>query len=159
MGFRGEISQVLTRKIITSSIAGSLFAILLGLFVPNPFGEDISSIGVYFQGFVISVPVYLMYSFPVILLYGTITSTISDYVARVISNYTNRNFKLYFSIILHILFGLILLWYSLLASFLYFITDYILSKRGTYKWNNALKSIGIPALVWILFMWSVYIIG
>ncbi|MFD2762482.1 hypothetical protein [Lentibacillus juripiscarius] len=158
MSFKKEISQILSRKIISATISGSLFAILLGLFIPNPFGGDINSVGEYFQAFVLSVPMYLIYSLPVILLYGTITSTISDYIARLTSNYTSENLKIYFSIALHIIFGLILLWYSLLASFLYFITDYILRKRNIHKWNNALKSLGIPILVWIVFMGSVYII-
>ncbi|WP_200411171.1 hypothetical protein [Virgibacillus salexigens] len=157
MNFKSEISQILSRKIISATISGSLFAIFLGLFVPNPFGGDISSVGEYLQAFVLSVPIYLMYSLPVILLYGTITSTISDYIARLISNYTSKNLKIYFSMTLHIIFGLIILWYSLLASFLYFITDYILSKKDICKWNNALKSLVIPILVWIVFMGSVYI--
>src|SRR5690625_4570575 len=158
VNFKSDISPILSRKVISASISGSLFAILLGLFVPDPFGVGISSFGEYIQDFVIAVPAYLMYSFPVILLYGTITSTISDYIANFISNYTKKSPRIYLSFVLHIIFGLILLWYSLLASIIYFITDYILIKKDIYKWNNALKSLGIPILVWIIFMGIVYII-
>ncbi|GAA0415987.1 hypothetical protein GCM10008934_03740 [Virgibacillus salarius] len=157
MSFKSEISQLVCRKIISATISGSLFAIILGLFVPHPFGEEISSVAEYLQAFVLAVPVYLIYSFPIILLYGTVTSIVSDYISNLISNYTSKNLNIFFTITLHILFGLVLLWYSLLASILYFITDYILSKKDTYKWNNALKSLGTPIIVWIVFMSSVYI--
>jgi len=158
VGFKNEISPILSRKVISAAISGSIFAILLGLFVPDPFGVGINSVGEYIQDFVIAVPAYLMYSFPVILLYGSITSTISDYIAHFISNYTKKIPRIYLSFALHIIFGLILLWYSLLASIIYFITDYMLIKKDIYKWNNAFKSLGIPTLVWIIFMGIVYII-
>src|SRR5699024_4343588 len=104
-------------------------------------------------------PVYLMYSFPVILIYGTATSTISDYLSRLILKDTNKKIRMYISLILHVLFGLVLLWYSLIASLLFFITDYILSRKAIYKWMLALKSLIIPILVWIIFMGCVYIMA
>ena len=158
MRFKNEISPILSRKIISGSISGTLFAILLGLFMPDPFDMGTSSVGEYIQEFLISVPGYIIYSFPVILVYGTLTSTISDYIARFMSNRINKRFKTYFSFILHVLFGLILLWYSLLASILFFITDTILMKKNIYKWKNALVSLGIPFLVLIIFMLSLRMI-
>lgn len=156
MVVKQELSQLYSRKVIAASISGSLFAILLGLFVPNPFGEKVGTVGEYIRAFFYTVPVYLLYSFPV-LLYGTITSTLSDFIAGFISNKRSKRLKIYFSFILHILFGLILLWYSLAASILFFITDYMLSRKNIQNWKSAFKSLGIPILVWIAFMGSVYI--
>ncbi|UOQ84724.1 hypothetical protein [Gracilibacillus salinarum] len=153
-----ELSDLLSRKVIAATISGSLFAILLGLAVPNPFSE-ITSVGQYFQNVAIAVRVYLMYGFPVILLYATITSTISDYIAHWLAVHTKGNLKIYFSLTFHVLFGLILLWYSLFASILYFITDYVLMKKNIYKWNSALKSFWIPVFVWGVFVVITYVIG
>lgn len=130
---------------------------MLGLFIRDPFDMGISSIGEYIEGFLVGVPGYLMYSFPVILLYGTITSTISEYLARFISDHTKKGLDFYFSFALHVLFGLVLLWFSLLASILYFVTDYILIKKNIYNWKNALVSLGIPILVMFIFMGSISI--
>lgn len=158
MSCKDGISSILSRKVISASISGSLFAILLGLFMPDPFGLGISSIDEYVQEVIIAIPAYLIYSFPVILLYGTITSTISDYLAHFISHYTNKKgLKIYLSLTLHMLFGLILLWYSLVASILFFVIDYILTKKHIDKWNNALKSLAIPILVWVIFLGCVHI--
>lgn len=157
MSFKRELSFILSRKIISASFSGSIFAILLGLFAPDPFDAGIHSFSEYMEAFILVVPAYLMYSFPVILLYGTVTSTISDYLARFLSNYTKTNLEIYFSLTLHIIFGFILLWYSLLASFLFFITDYFLSKKDINKWNNSLKSFAVPILVWVLCIGSLHI--
>ncbi|MGG0642562.1 hypothetical protein ABE021_01285 [Sporosarcina gallistercoris] len=158
MSFQSEISPILSRKIISASISGTTFAIVLGLFIPDPFDVGIRSLGEYIRELQISVPGYLIYSFPVILLYGTIASMISDYIACFISNHTHKSLEIYFSFALHVLFGLVLLWYSLLASILYFITDYILIKKNIYKWSNALLSLGIPLVVLILFFGSIHIV-
>ncbi|MDL4840214.1 hypothetical protein [Aquibacillus rhizosphaerae] len=157
MSFKDEINDKLSRKVMSAAISGTLFAVLLGLIVPNPFGEEINSIWEYFHGFILSTPIYLLYSIPVIFVYGILTSMISEYIGRLISNYTSKKLEIYISIVLHLLFGLILLWYSLLASFLFFTTDYILSHKNIGKWKNAFKSLGIPILVFILFMGGVYI--
>lgn len=158
MSFKSEISPILSRKIVSASISSSIFAILLGLFIPDPFDMGISSVGEYIQDLLVVVPGYLIYSFPVILLYGTIASTISEYLARSISNHTKKGLEFYLSFVIHILFGLVLLWYSLLASILYFVTDYILMKKNIYKWKNALVSLWIPFLVLIIFMGSISIV-
>lgn len=153
------VSAVILRKIISASVSGSLYAILLGLIVPNPFGEDISSITDYLFAFIIATPVYLIYSFPVILIYGVLTSIISDKASNLISRKTtNEKFEVIISGILHVLFGLILLPYSLGAAILFFITDRLLQKiNDKYNWLNSVKSLAIPCAVWLSFMGMVYL--
>ena len=153
------MSAVILRKIISASVSGSLFAILLGLIVPNPFGKDISSITDYLFAFIIATPVYLMYSFPVILIYGVLTSIISDKTSKLISRKTNNGkIEVIISGIFHVLFGLILLPYSLGAAILFFITDKLL-KKGNYifNWLHSVKSLAIPCAVWLSFMGMVYL--
>ncbi|MCM3587813.1 hypothetical protein M3182_18975 [Mesobacillus maritimus] len=154
-----EVNKILSRKIISASISGSLFAILLGLIVPNPFGEAITSISDYLFAVVLTTPLYLMYSFPAILIYGVLTSIISDKVSQMISTKIgNEKSEIIISAILHGVFGLILLLYSLGASMLFFITDRLLQKKNNnYKWFLAIKSLAIPLAVWLIFMGIVYL--
>ncbi|WP_404357345.1 hypothetical protein LG291_03040 [Cytobacillus firmus] len=148
---------MLTRKIIAASITGSLFAVMLGLIAANPFAGEVNSAGEYFQGVMMSIPFYLLYSFPVILVYGTVTSVISDCIALFISNYTNRKLEFYISLLLHLLFGLILLGLSLAAAVLFFIADIVLCRKQIGGWRNALRSLGLPVFIWIVLMGGVYL--
>lgn len=154
-----EVSKIISRKIISASVSGSMFAILLGLIVPNPFGETISSIPNYLFAVALSTPVYLMYSFPAILIYGVLTSIISDKVSQFISTkMKNENSEIVISGILHAVFGLILLLYSLGASLLFFITDRVLQKKNKdFNPLQAIKSFAIPLAVWLIFMGIVYL--
>jgi hypothetical protein len=154
-----EVNKIVSRKIISASVSGSLFAILLGLIVPNPFGETISSLSNYFFAVVLTTPVYLMYSFPAILIYGVVTSILSDKVSQLISTkLENEKSEIIISGILHAVFGLILLLYSLGASMLFFITDRVLQKKNKdYKLLQAIKSFAIPLAVWLVFMGIVYL--
>jgi len=154
-----EVNKILSRKIISASISGSLFAILLGLIVPNPFGDAITSISDYLFAVVLTTPLYLLYSFPAILIYGVLTSIISDKVSQMISTKIgNEKSEVIISGILHGIFGLILLLYSLGASMLFFITDRLLQKKNNnYKWFQAIKSLAIPLAVWLIFMGIVYL--
>lgn len=154
-----EVNKIISRKIISASVTGSLFAILLGLIMPNPFGETITSIPNYLFAVVLATPVYLMYSFPAILIYGVLTSVISDKVSLIISTKTgNEKTEIIFSGVLHLVFGLILLLYSLGASMLFFITDRVLQKKSNeYKPLQAIKSFAIPIAVWVIFMGIVYL--
>lgn len=43
-----EGNKIISRKIISASISSSIFAILLGLIMPNPFREDISSLTIIY---------------------------------------------------------------------------------------------------------------
>ncbi|UYG97563.1 hypothetical protein [Cytobacillus firmus] len=148
---------MLTRKIIAASITGSLFAVMLGLIAADPFAGEVNSAGEYFQGVMMSIPFYLLYSFPVILVYGTVTSVISDCIALFISNYTNRKLEFYISLLLHLLFGLILLGLSLAAAVLFFVADIVLRRKQIGGWRNALKSLCLPVFIWVVFMGGVYL--
>ncbi|MCM3768311.1 hypothetical protein [Neobacillus niacini] len=123
------MDKIISRKIISASVSDSLFSILLGLIVPNPFGEAITSVPNYLFAVVLSTPVYLMYSFPAILIYGVLTSIISDKIGQFVSiKIENGKSEIIMSGILHIVFGLVMLFYSLGASILFFITDRVLQK-------------------------------
>ena len=150
---------MIARKVISASVSGSLFAILLGLIVPNPFGETISSISNYLFSVVLSVPLYMMYSFPVILVYGVFASIISDKAGEFISTKTeNKKSEIIISGVLHVIFGLILLLYSLGASILFFIADRVLQKDNkVYKWSQAIKSLAIPLTIWLICMGIIWL--
>ncbi|WP_042355648.1 hypothetical protein [Bacillus rubiinfantis] len=149
-----EVNKIISRKIISASISGSLFAILLGIIVPNPFGDTVTSIHNYLLAVVLAIPVYLLYSFPVILIYGVLTSIISDKVSQIIaSKLGNEKYEIVFSGILHVIFGLILLVHSLGASMFFFITDRLLQKKNKdYQLLQAVSSLAIPLAVWLIFM-------
>ena len=150
---------MLSRKIISASVAGSLFAILLGFIAPNPFGEQVVAERNYFYSASTIVSIYMMYSFPVILLYGVLTSIISDKVAEFMSKQSgNKNIEIIVSGVLHIVFGLVFLPFSLGASILFFVTDRLLQKqRKNYHWLQAIKSLVIPLTIWIISWGIVWI--
>lgn len=79
-----NLVRILPRKIITTMIASSLFAIIFGMIAVNPFDQPFYSVLDYLNGMMTAIPAYLLFSFPVILVYGTITSLVSDYVANLI---------------------------------------------------------------------------
>ncbi|MBO0992225.1 hypothetical protein [Bacillus sp. SD088] len=139
---------MLARKIITATISGTLFALLLGFISPNPFGDSGQN---YFYTTITVVNVYLLYSFPVILFYGVLTSIASDKIAEFLVKKSGNNKKeMLLSGILHIIFGLVLLPFSLGAAILFFVTDRLLQKRKkSFHWLQTLKSFAIPAFVWI----------
>lgn len=146
---------ILSRKIVAASLSGTIFAIILGFFIPDPFGdESFNSFLSYVFASIGIIPVYMMYSFPAILIYGVLTSVVSDKVGEFISiKSSNKNAEIIISAALHMIFGLILLWFSLGAAVLYFITDRILKRRNEkIKWYNALNSLAIPFLTWIVTM-------
>jgi magnesium-transporting ATPase (P-type) len=151
---RGRVEKILPRKIVAASISGSIFAVIFG-FVFHSLGEESS------QGYLVSaitvIPFYMMYSFPVILIYGVCTSIISDKFGEFISK-ENKRTEWVVSAILHILFGLILKWISLGASFLFFITDRLLRRRKPhYLWAQALKSLCIPIGIWLVCMCLIWV--
>lgn len=152
------------RKVIAASLSGSIFAILFGLFVPDPTSSPANSIWQYISSVLISIPVYLMYSFPFILIYGGITSLLSEIISRRMTK--NQKAEFVVSSVLHLAFGssffLIFNPYagllSLAAAFLFFVTDrYLQNKRASYRLTQALMSLEIPIGVWILFMGLVYL--
>lgn len=150
---RGRVNEILPRKIIAASISGSFFAVIFG-FIFNTIGEGGS------QGYLVSamtsIPFYMMYSFPVILIYGVSTSMVSDKIGEILSK-QNKKTEWVISAGFHILFGLILKWVSLGASFLFFITDRLLRRRKPYyTWGHALKSLCIPIGVWLVCMGMIW---
>ncbi|MEH7386410.1 hypothetical protein V7147_13535 [Bacillus sp. JJ1521] len=153
MTFIKRTNHVLPRKLLSASITGGLFAVIFGLFVPNPFGSEVNSINEYLWSFTTSVPIYLMYSFPVIFVYGTITSIISDFISESITKNWMKRSEPYLSIVFHLLFGSILKWVSLSIALLYFVTDRLLrKKKNRYTWSQAFMGFAIPIIIWILFM-------
>ncbi|WP_244504242.1 hypothetical protein [Salibacterium halotolerans] len=151
------MNKIISRKIISASLSGSMFAVVLGLTLP--FGETYPSLSAYLYAFIVSTPVYLMYSFPAILIYGVLTSIISDKVSSVIAaKMKNDKSDIISSGILHAVFGLVLLWYSLGASILFFMTDRMLQRKNKdYKPLQAMKSFALPFAVWLFFMGMVYV--
>ncbi|RHW43270.1 hypothetical protein D1B31_00940 [Neobacillus notoginsengisoli] len=147
------------RKIITASLSGSLYPVLLGLIVPDIFGEGIDSLSDYFVSAISIVPIYMMYSFPAILVYGVLTSILSDKAGGFIAARTGeKKAEFIVSAALHSVFGLVLLWFSLGAAVLFFITDRILKRFDkSYGWHHAFKSLAIPVLTWLLFMGFVWV--
>lgn len=157
---RKERIEILQRKIMSASVSGTIFAIILGFIFLSLFGEiSISSIHEYFFSSISIIPFYMMYSFPAILIYGVITSIISDKVGEFISIKTKEiKVDLIVSGLLHMVFGLILIWLSLGAAMLFFITDRIMKRRKQqYKWLEAIKSLAIPVVTWLIFMGIVWV--
>lgn len=147
--------EILPRKIISASVSGTIFAIILGLVIPNPFGdENISSFQSYLISSITIIPIYMLYSFPAILIYGVVTSIISDKVGKFVSvKVQKKKAELVVSVVLHMVFGLVLFWFSLGASILFFIVDRIFRIRNNkYKWMEAIKSLAIPLITWLICM-------
>jgi hypothetical protein len=125
--------ESLLRKMMAGAITGTLYGLLLALLFPGS-GVEISTVRDYIWQFVESVPIYLMFTVPVILIYGGLTSYTSDLIGKWMEKRTNKRVEVLFSLILHMLFGLILLWISFFAALLYFIVDRFLKvKVKIYK--------------------------
>ncbi|ANC77282.1 hypothetical protein ABE65_010900 [Fictibacillus phosphorivorans] len=153
-------SIILRRKLVAASISGTIYAIILGFSIPNPFeDESFDSVLNYVYASIGMIPVYMMYSFPAIVTYGVLTSALSEKVGEFISIKSgNSNAELIISLALHMIFGLILLLFSLGAAVLYFVTDRILKRRNrNIKWYDALTSLSIPVLTWFVTMGTVWI--
>ena len=147
---------MVTRKIIAASWTVPLYALLLSIvefsqqtLMETSFLERIS-------GFLLLCTIYMAYSFPIILTYGVVTSWFSDWVAKRISSERIQSIT---SIVLHILFGLVLSWLSLLAAILFFLIDRRLMNRMTLTKRAAIKSFFIPIGCLLVVMGSVYLIG
>jgi hypothetical protein len=153
------LNNILPRKVISASVTGTLFSILLGFTLPYAFGEIyVSSFQDYLVTSSTTIPMYLVYSFPAILLYGVFTSIISDTVGDLISiKFRGKQVETIVSGVLHIIFGLILFWISLIAALIFFIIDRaFISRKKEYKWFQAFKSLAFPLLTWLLFMGIVW---
>ena len=127
---------MLQRKIISAFVTGALFAILLGFLLPNPMKEQVVTNQSYWYSATSIIHVYLMYILPVMLMYGVLASIISDKIAEFVSKKNNTgNIEIIVSGVFHILFGLILLPYSVGAALLFFMIDRILKQQNkTFNW-------------------------
>jgi hypothetical protein len=151
--------MIIPRKIISASISGTLLAIILGVIDSNPFGESqpfFSSS--YFFDFVSIVPIYMIYILPATLIYGVLASIVSDKLGEFISIKSDEKIaEIIVSGALHVVFGLVLLWYSLGASALFFITDRVIRKGNkSHRWIDALKFLAVPLLLWVIFVGIVW---
>ncbi|NRG46067.1 hypothetical protein HRF87_15060 [Bacillus sp. CRN 9] len=92
------------------------------------------------------------------MIYGTLTSIISDKIGEFISiKVKETKAEIFVSGALHIAFGLVLFWISIGASLLFFITDRLLKSRNKkYEWLEAMKSLAIPVLTWLILMGIVW---
>ncbi|WP_409295991.1 hypothetical protein V1498_20780 [Peribacillus sp. SCS-26] len=149
---------MLPRKVVSASISGVLFAILLGFFLRN------SAEPLYFYSVSTMIWVYVMYSFPVILIYGVVTSIISDKAGQYfLKKSGSRKLEFVVSGILHIGFGLVFLPYSLGAAILFFVTDRLLQRRETtFQSVQAVKSLLIPLAIWFVswgILWTQHLIS
>ncbi|WP_261134303.1 hypothetical protein [Bacillus sp. Marseille-Q3570] len=153
------MNTVFYRKIVTASVSGTIFVFLLGIAMPNPFGdENIVSYQNYFYSSISIMPIYMLYSFPCILTYGVITSMISDKIGQLLLKKTDEvNIEIIVSGALHLIFGLVLFWFSLVASILFFIIDRLFKKvKNDYGWKDAFRSLVIPTLMWLFLMGVVW---
>jgi hypothetical protein len=150
-----ELRRIFSRKVITASVSGTIYAIILGLFIPNFFGKDITSVQDYFLMVGMYIPFYIIFSFPVILIYGVTTSIICDKAGKLAAAKVKKEkAELIVSGTLHLLFGSVflffglnLIWFSLGPSILFFITDRVLQRRTKkYRGIQALASLLLPAL-------------
>ncbi|SNZ05897.1 hypothetical protein SAMN05421503_1068 [Terribacillus aidingensis] len=123
--------------------------------MPDPFREEnLSQFSNYLFSSITIMPVYIIYSFPVIILYGIVTSVISEKTGEAIAAKTqDKKAEIIVSGAMHVVFGLILFWFSLGASVLFFITDRILKYRHyEYRWRQAVKSLAVPSVTFCLCM-------
>ena len=150
---------MLQRKIISAFVTGALFAILLGFLLPNPMKEQVVTNQSYWYSATSIIHVYLMYILPVMLMYGVLVSIISDKIAEFVSKKNNTgNIEIIVSGVFHILFGLILLPYSVGAALLFFMIDRILKQQNkTFNWFQTIKSVIIPLAVWLVSLSVIWI--
>lgn len=145
---------ILPRKIISASISGTLLAIIIAIIASSPF---VLSSGYIFD-VVSSIPIYMIYIFPAVFIYGIPTSIVSDKIGEFVANKSDeKKAGFIVSSTLHVIFGLILLWFSLGASILFFITDRVIRKRNkSYGWIHAIYSLVIALMIWLIFMGIVW---
>ncbi|MGA9468376.1 MAG: hypothetical protein WBV10_12160 [Exiguobacterium marinum] len=143
------------RKIVTASITSPIYAILLACGVTMMDVRENGGMSDVLSGFLLMTVAYVAVSFPIMLTYGVVTSWCSDWLANRFSSKRSRWFT---SFALHILFGLVLSWLSLLATILFFLIDRRLINRMDVMKRAAVKSMLIPIGYLLIVTGSVYII-
>lgn len=143
------------RKIVTASIASPVYAILLACGVTMMGVGENGGMSSVLNGFLLMTVAYVAVSFPIMLTYGVVTSWCSDWLANRLSS---KRFRWFTSLVLHILFGLVLSWLSLLAATLFYLVDRLLQHRGDITKLQTVKSLLIPIGYLLIVTGSVYII-
>ncbi|MFS0862380.1 hypothetical protein [Fredinandcohnia sp. 179-A 10B2 NHS] len=149
-----QFNKTISRKFIAAAISVVVYAIIMGLVT---FSSDLNTFGEYVNDYISTVSTFLPLSFPFIVLYGTLASIISESLGHLLAKYTAKEMKYPLSFTFHVLFGSILFLFSLIASIVFFIVDYILYRKGVYGWKTALKSFVFPILAWVLFKGLTYV--
>ncbi|MCM3729859.1 hypothetical protein M3226_30510 [Neobacillus cucumis] len=127
-------------------ISGIITTFILSLIIPAIENSN------DFQKAFIAIPVYLLYIFPIVIVYGTITSYISDLIANKMSKIISKKYIIIFSALLHGIFGLILIWYSLVGAILFFFIDRLLVKwKVHYKLRDVIIYFGV-LLLWFIIL-------
>lgn len=148
------------RKLIAGALAGTLFFLLVVLIQPLPIDSPATSWTNYLQQFANALPVYMMYITPAMIIYFAVTSLISDRAARYAARRKNGRFEIVYSLIFHLIFGLILLWFSLIAMLFFFLIDQLLKKwRDRYSYKHVIITMMIPFLLWFVFMMIAFLKG
>ncbi|WP_050180607.1 hypothetical protein [Domibacillus robiginosus] len=148
------------RKLIAGALAGTLFFLLVVLIQPLPVDTPASSWPNYLQRFANALPVYMMYITPTAIIYFVITSLISDRAARYLTRRKNGRLEWLYSLIFHLIFGLVLLWYTLPAALFFFLIDRLLHKwRERYAYKHVLIAMMIPFFTWFIFMMIAFLKG
>ncbi|WP_214626322.1 hypothetical protein [Paenibacillus agaridevorans] len=156
-----SFKQMFMRKLISAAIATPLFSILYAWFGPDPFGDNASyySLGDRLHEAIGYTMVYMMYAAPAIYIYGVMTSVISELISRAATSHLWL--RLVISAILHIAFGLILLYISLLAAVLFFLADTLLAlfRKKSYTIQFALASLLLPLSIWLACLAYMHVVG
>ncbi|MDR6552598.1 fatty acid desaturase [Paenibacillus qinlingensis] len=161
------ISSLISRKLISASVSSCIFVIIFAWFEPSVWSDipilEYNSFKGYIKDSISSIPIYFTYALPVILIYGTLTSLICEFIVYNIFEYTplrksNLN-KFILMGLLHLAFGMVLLYISLLAAILFFLVDQWLSyRRQVYNWRSVFKSFFIPLcffIFWVSLVWFI----
>lgn len=141
-----NIGAIVSRKLVSASIAACLFVILFAFLDPN-LRRD-STWNSQIRDFAGSIAFIIVYAWPVIFLYGTVASVLSELISRGVVRGTGKRKSVLrglFCAVLHLAFGLVLGPVSLLAALVFFAADGVLAaKGGRYGGLSVLKSLLLP---------------
>ncbi|WLR47866.1 hypothetical protein LC065_00785 [Halobacillus litoralis] len=150
---------MLKRKFVTGSITSSIYAVVLGFIMSFDSGQ--SGLVVYLHTVTLLIPVGLLYSLPLILSYGVAASFVSEWAGGHIAKIIGQpKAKLLFSGLLHMFFGLIFMWVSLGAAFIFFAVDLFLKRRKKhFTWGIVYRSFLLPIGIGLSFLIILWVVG
>lgn len=161
------ISSLISRKLISASVSSCIFVIIFACYELSVWSDapilEYKSFKGYIKDSISSIPIYFTYAFPVILIYGTLTSLICEFIVYNTFKYTplRKSNLITFTLmgVLHLAFGMVLLYISLLAAILFFLVDQWLSyRRQVYNWTAVFKSFLGPLcffIFWVSLLWFI----